>query len=79
MCLATVLHTSLGLFQEFCVRCSEDAVGVALQEAVSTGPKAVADYTSQVLAVMCEAAEHQGGVTTLGNCLCCCSARVVAP
>lgn len=81
MCTATVLHTSLQSqqMQENAICWSEDLVGVGAQEAVSTGPVAVAEYASQVLAVMCEAAEHQGGVTNLGKCLSCGIACVHLP
>ena len=36
-------------------------------DAIDTGPDAVGDYSRQVLAVMCEAANTRGGVTTLGE------------
>ncbi|KAL0030531.1 hypothetical protein WJX79_002190 [Trebouxia sp. C0005] len=40
-------------------------IGIAGEEAISTGPETVMEYTSQLLAVMQEQAEARGGVATL--------------
>ena len=46
--------------------CAED-IGMPGEEAISTGPETVMEYTSQLLAVMQEQAEARGGVATLGQ------------
>ncbi len=51
-----------------CCDCAED-IGMTGEEAISTGPEAVMEYTSQLLAVMQEQAEARGGVATLGQSL----------
>ena len=48
-----------------CCDYAED-IGIAGEEAISTGPETVMEYTSQLLAVMQEQAEARGGVATLG-------------
>ena len=49
-----------------CCDCAED-IGMTGEEAISTGPEAVLEYTSQLLAVMQAQAEARGGVATLGQ------------
>ena len=45
-------------------------VGVQEEDAISTGPEAVMEYTAQLLAVMQDQAEERGGVATLGQSSC---------
>ena len=50
--------------------CSGDLQHSDAPEAISAAPDDVKAYTSQVLAVMCEAASSRGGVTALGKPQC---------
>ncbi len=65
--ISIISHAAcVSLAPHCCCDCAED-IGMTGEEAISTGPETVMEYTSQLLAVMQEQAEARGGVATLGQ------------